>query len=375
MSKNPKRELSLRGQPRRILAKLRPAFKSHVRPHTKDQKGERLGGGSILNAQWNHRLSRDIDVHLKLISKEDGRAILDRAAKACNGYRVEHPNFPRIEFERDNDNHIDINLQAPTPEKGERIAVVDGEETTVLSNAQIMTGKLKGRGMTSPGRDLFDIAVCRIADPEALAIAVNAVDDMTLDGILTVYQVTEEQYKTEASELEGIPEGLTSIQENPVGYASNAILESRYERVAVRTVDGRAEVHTRTAAQGNRTRTYESADEIVEGMERDGINAFLEAQYRDATAVMNDTVDNIWTKQNATILIVEPRKPQHELLNLARVEWSPPGGGDDDRDGNKNRTKTGLRATSRQKNPVRGEGRPVGGAPAEAAPKNKNRTR
>ena len=375
MTKNPKRELTLRGQPRRILARLRPAFKTHVRPHTKDQKGERLGGGSILNAQWNHRLSRDIDAYLKLTSKEDGRTILDRAAKACNGYRVEHPNFPRIEFERDKDNHIDINLRAPTPEKGERIAVVDGEETTVLSNAQIMTGKLKGRGMTSPGRDLFDIAVCRIADPEALEIAVNAVDDITLDGILNVYQVTQEQYKTEASELEGIPEGLTSIQENPVDYASNAILESRYERVAVRTVDGKAEVHTRTAGQQERTRTYESAEEIVDGLERDGINAFLEAQYRDAMAVLNDTVDNLWTKQNATILIVEPRRPQHELLNLTRVEWSPPGSGGADENSAKNRTKTRPSPTSQQKNPVRGEGRPVGGAPAKAAPKNRKRTR
>ena len=375
MSKNPKRELTLKGQPRRILAKLRPAFKNHVRPHTKDQEGERLGGGSILNAQWNHRLSRDIDIYLKLASKEDGRAILDRAAKACDGYRVEHPNFPRIEFERNNENHIDINLRAPTPEKGEQIAVVDGEETTVLSNAQIMTGKLKGRGMTSPGRDLFDIAVCRMADPAALEIAVNAVDDMTLDGILTVYQVTQEQYKTEAMELKGVPAELRPIQENPVGYASNAILESRYERVAVRTVDGKTEVHTRTAGQRERTRTYESAEEIVEGMERDGINAFLEAQYRDTTAVLNDTVDNLWTKQNATILIVEPRKPQHELLNLTRVEWSPPGSSSADGDGAKSRSKTGLRATSLQKNPVRGEGRPVGGAPAKVAPKNKSRTR
>ena len=132
-------------------------------------------------------LSRDVDIYLRLITKEDGRAILDRAARACDGYRVEHPNFPRIEFERDKDNHIDINLRAPTPEKGERIAVVDGEETAVLSNAQIMTGKLKGRGMSSPGRDVFDIAVCRRADPEALEIAVNAVDDVTLDGILTVF--------------------------------------------------------------------------------------------------------------------------------------------------------------------------------------------
>ena len=329
MTEDKKPELTLRGQPRRILAKLRPAFKTHVRPHTENQKGERLGGGSILNAQWNHRLSRDVDIYLRLITKEDGRAILDRAARACDGYRVEHPNFPRIEFERDKDNHIDINLRAPTPEKGERIAVVDGEETAVLSNAQIMTGKLKGRGMSSPGRDVFDIAVCRRADPEALEIAVNAVDDVTLDGILTVYTITREQYKTETRELEGVPEGLTPIQDDPVGYANDAILESRYERLALRTVDGSAEIETRTAGKQERTRTYRSAEELAEGMERDGINAFLEAQYRNAQAVLNDTIDNIWTGRNTTIVIVEPRKPEHKLLNLTQVDWSPPGNRED----------------------------------------------
>lgn len=329
MTEDKKPELTLRGQPRRILAKLRPAFKTHVRPHTENQKGERLGGGSILNAQWNHRLSRDVDIYLRLITKEDGRAILDRAARACDGYRVEHPNFPRIEFERDKDNHIDINLRAPTPEKGERIAVVDGEETAVLSNAQIMTGKLKGRGMSSPGRDVFDIAVCRRADPEALEIAVNAVDDVTLDGILTVYTITREQYKTETRELEGVPEGLTPIQDDPVGYANDAILESRYERLALRTVDGRAEIETRTAGKQERTRTYRSAEELAEGMERDGINAFLEAQYRNAQAVLNDTIDNIWAGRNTTIVIVEPRKPEHKLLNLTQVDWSPPGNRED----------------------------------------------
>ena len=400
MTEDKKPKLTLRGQPRRILARLRPAFKTHVRPHTENQQGERLGGGSILNAQWNHRLSRDVDIYLRLISKEDGRAILDRAARACDGYRVEHPNFPRIEFERDKDNHIDINLRAPTPEKGERIAVVDGEETAVLSNAQIMTGKLKGRGMSSPGRDVFDIAVCRKADPEALEIAVNAVDDVTLDGILTVYTITREQYKTETKELEGIPEELTPIQNDPVGYANDAILESRYERLALRTVDGRAEIETRTAGQQERTRTYRSAEELVEGMERDGINAFLEAQYRNAQAVLNDTIDNLWTGQNTTIVIVEPQKQEHKLLNLTQVDWSPPVNKEDrgdnnseiekdgvvdagwtgppsprDDDGESVRHKAGPTGTSGQENPIRGKGRPVGGAPAQTPGTKKNRTR
>ena len=63
--KKPADVLHTKGQPKRILARMRPAFREHVRPHTKDKAGEQLGGGSILSARWDHRLSRDIDVHLR----------------------------------------------------------------------------------------------------------------------------------------------------------------------------------------------------------------------------------------------------------------------------------------------------------------------
>ena len=82
--------LRLKGQPRSILARMRPAFRKHVRPVTRNAQGEILGGGSILNCRWQHRLSRDLDVHLDLTTSEDGRAVLDRAAKACGGRRIEH---------------------------------------------------------------------------------------------------------------------------------------------------------------------------------------------------------------------------------------------------------------------------------------------
>ena len=103
--------LNTKGQAKDILARMRPAFREHVRPHTKDQEGERLGGGSILNARWEHRLSRDVDVYVQLSTTEDGRRLLDRAAAACGGYRIEHPQFRRIEFERNKDNHVDISFR------------------------------------------------------------------------------------------------------------------------------------------------------------------------------------------------------------------------------------------------------------------------
>ena len=124
--KGPKR-LTTQGQPREILARMRPAFEEHVRPSTRNREGERLGGGTVLSAQWNHRLSRDIDVHLKLGTREDIRKLLDRAADACDGYWIDHPRFRRIAVRPRNLDYdrIDVpeiswsppesDLQAPDP--------------------------------------------------------------------------------------------------------------------------------------------------------------------------------------------------------------------------------------------------------------------
>ena len=265
--------LRTKGQAREILARMRPAFREHVKPHTRNGEGERLGGGSILNARWNHRLSRDIDVYVNLETTEDGRTVLDRAAAACGGYRIEHRTFRRIEFERNKDNHVDVSFGKPTPAEGEQAAVVDGEPALVLSTAQIMSGKLQGRGMTAPGRDLLDIAACREADREALEIAVNGLPDENIRAILKVYQELEAAYAKETAGLEGVPDGLKPILENPTAYAGNAVQDARYESFEIRTHGGVAEIETATR-EGARVRTYQNAEQLQSGMERDGVNAF-----------------------------------------------------------------------------------------------------
>ena len=329
--------LETRGQAQTILARVRPAFRDHVRPHTENGEGERLGGGSILNARWNHRLSRDLDVYVRLRTTEDGRRILDRAAEACGGYRIEHPTFRRIEFERNRENHVDVSFGEPTPLEGEETAIVDGEPARVLSNAQIMSGKLLGRGMTAPGRDLVDIAACGVADPEALEIAVNGLDDEKANAILQVYDEMAEEYAKETADLEGVATSLEPVLEDPTGYAGRAIRTARYERVEMRTRAGAAEIETTTQA-GTRTRRYEDAERLRQGMERDGFNAFLTAQVRDQHAVLDAMVDALWSGQDMTVLIVKPERLRraHAEVEVPELEWRPEGSegignADDDR--------------------------------------------
>ena len=316
--------LETRGQARDILARIRPAFRDHVRAHTENGQGERLGGGSILDARWNHRLSRDLDVYVRLRTTEDGRRILDRAAEACGGHRVGHGTFRRIEFEGNRENHVDVSFREPTPAEGEETAIVDGEPARVLSNAQIMSGKLLRRGMTAPGRDLVDIAACGVADPEALEVAVNGLDDESANAMLRVYEEMEENYANEVGDLEGVPPGLEPVLRDPSRYAAKAVHSARYERVRIRTRCGAGEVETTTLA-GSRRRRYKDAQALQRGMEQDGFNAFLRAQVRYPHSVLNAMVEALWSGQDTTVLIVQPERLKMARARLPELEWQPTG--------------------------------------------------
>ena len=110
--------------------------------------------------------------------------------------------------------------------------------------------------------------------------------------------------------------------DDPAGYAGNAIIAAKYERVEIRTRNEGAEIET-TTAQGTRTRSYKTAEELQQGMEREGINAFLKAQYRDAGAILDATVDALWMKRTDSVIRIEPERLRHERTELPPIRWQP----------------------------------------------------
>ena len=159
--------LRTKGQPKRILERVRPALREHVRPHTKAGAGERLGWGTILAARWDHRLSRDVDAHVELDTTEDGRALLDRAAAACGGYRVEHPQFRRIEFERNRENHLDVSFGAARPAGGESTAIGRGRGESP-GRRRRRRARLPSRASPAPRPTADRAQACRPGRPRAL---------------------------------------------------------------------------------------------------------------------------------------------------------------------------------------------------------------
>ena len=146
-----------------------------------------------------------------------------------------------------------------------------------------------------------------------------------LNAILSIYRNLEDQYRQDAPKISDTPEELTAVRENPTVYAHNAILDSRYAEAAIRTHGGRVQVELRTAAD-RRTITYGTAEDLQEGLELEGLNAFLTAQDRDAESVLHAVVEAMWANETTTVIEVHPEPLKHTPLEASPIEWEPSGG-------------------------------------------------
>lgn len=151
-----------------------------------------LGGGTIVAARLGHRRSTDVDL---LIT---GSAALDRwnqndretaEMHAITGRETAEWRFRKAMNERNGRTRVDTRaglatvafdyggklemfVSAPMIPTGDNEAEIDGRRERVLSNAQILAGKLE-RAERMPCRDAFDLIVLGRTDPEAVEAAVN----------------------------------------------------------------------------------------------------------------------------------------------------------------------------------------------------------
>lgn len=146
-----------------------------IRPH--------IAGGSALAARWHHRSSTDIDIvfpgreSLTDLLENDPHSILQRLGGTPDvvDHRQIVIGFPN--------GAIDLAAIDPKPELGQADALVDGRLETVLSNAQILRGKLE-RAHDLNARDIFDVAVAAKEDPAALATALNMLPEHRTSAVM-----------------------------------------------------------------------------------------------------------------------------------------------------------------------------------------------
>ena len=242
-----------------------------------------IGGGTILAAQWQHRKSTDIDLK---VPKSTG----------LTGLRPEYnPDFERqmkqqgakeitpltdqiiIDFHT---GKIDIFQSRPTPAVGAYKANVENHAEIILGNAQILAGKLLGRALASPTRDLFDLAVAQRDDTTALEVAVNCMSQSLFKETISRWREGADFYRHDATRaLLGVPNQFKDIQEDPAGAATEALLEARYSDLTIHWREEQLIVTTSCTSREPRAFAIESGD--IDGtrsaLERTGVNEYLKA--------------------------------------------------------------------------------------------------
>ena len=315
----PDETLDLPEPARTLFRKTRAALETQVSAYAADGEGYKLGGGTVLAARWKHRRSNDIDVLFHPDTKTSHfEAELGRALKEAGGTPLGWGEWSRIEF---GENHLDLLKGEPTPAIGHQPASVDGSPVTVLTNVQILNGKLGYRALDPPTRDVYDIAVCGIADPESLEIVLNGVYQAKLDATILGWKMSEGKHAENAAEqILDVPARLEPVRKNPAQYAIRAAENALYGRVVIACEGGRAHVRT-SCAEAERTRTYAGVGELERGFEIAGINHFLRAQGENAAQIRAGAAGAMEGRQATIVFEIEPRLPRKRAVDLEPIPW------------------------------------------------------
>ncbi len=202
------------------------------------ESGERPGrahlcGGTILAARLEHRLSTDIGllftdreslINLCQGDENDIVELLQGEPERVDGRHI------RVSF---GDGSIDLTVLRPIPPEGQHEAVVEGRPEMVLTNMQILAGKLE-RAEAVLVRDVVDVLVAAQRDRAALAGAVSLLPQTSAAAIAHAWRSANREladgFPTEIHELDpAIPLNPTRLG----GDAADALLSHRYRRVAI----------------------------------------------------------------------------------------------------------------------------------------------
>ena len=276
----------------RLWTYIRNELRYEIEKRIPDFKGWSLTGGTILAAQWGHRESTDID--LKVPPQTGLAALGPRYDKSFNEAMERLGAGTPVHSDKQIviplfDAKVDIFEGVPTPTAGQREATIDEHRETVLSNTQILSGKLTGRGLESPTRDLFDVAVAGELDPDALEAAVNCIPEDTWRETIARWRETAPYHADQADlVLKNVAERWVAFAADPATAAVEKGMLARYEDLTIVRRDGALEVTTRCRAAEPRIRRIDNAspEAMVEDLNRQGVHEYLEHATGRADAIL-----------------------------------------------------------------------------------------
>lgn len=312
-----------------------------------------LGGGTMLAARLRHRASIDID--LLLPSRKDVRDLwpgrrldLERATGGRVRRKTEHRITATVP-----EGVLDITATTPELRGTETKIEVEGRFETVLTNAQILRGKLQRSDQGLP-RDAFDLITAAKSDPAALEIAVNSLSADQRERCRKNLEKYNTKIAIEAGqELTGVPPEYRTPRETMGLAAAASIARHEYTRVQVYGVPDGITVLTMTE-QGPRTTHWRET--AAAALRNSGIGEYLDSNCTISSYEVEKAIEELADKGGHGLVVDtgddDPGKRTRGIINR-------PIGADHSRE----------RTHGKPDAVVRGQRGPVGGnTPAQGPP-------
>ena len=244
-----------------------------------------LTGGTILAARWRHRKSFDIDIlvpadtPLYRAAGSEGDDFRRRMA-ALGGAAHYSRELNKLKVAFPHGGHIDLWAKRPIYGSATTVETVEERKEAVLSNGQILRGKLE-RGQMNLARDVYDLLQARERDPMALEAAVNAMPRPVAEDLAWSWHHANPSIRDDAEISLQPAEGFGSEYRNLGTRAAAALHASLYERLSIKVSKGLIVVETVTTAETRRIRRI-SPEDADDAFEEWGLNLHFANKQPDA---------------------------------------------------------------------------------------------
>ena len=306
--------------------------------------GPSADSGSILAAQWGHRTSFGFDLQVEAGTRLDklGQPEFEWLHRELRQLGATARYSPRaylytISFGTPPDEQaVQIWAHSPEIKTGERSVEIDSDIETVLSNAQILRGKLE-RSHHELARDVYDITKAAERDPKALSIATNTVRAENRQRICLEWIVGYGRIANNArARLRGIPPTEDLSPERLGSEGAAAISNAQHRELTIRT-EGRKIVIEATAASGHRWETSTNPEHALREFEAHGVLQYLEGKDPGPQAVLEattkrcaDGIDSVvYHEEDSEPTELTPTTPATGLKEETKRQGSQSAGTDD----------------------------------------------
>ena len=223
-----------------------------------------IQGGTILAARLGHRRSSDIDILVPDVETLDRwMPGGDLDAAAATGGTLTGRRRDRIRVAIEDGGTIDISSTPPKIPGLETLTRIDGENVRVLSNAQILAGKLY-RTEQKVARDAFDIVKADLLDPDSLETAVNTLpNEDALNVRRNLYGANDAIAREAAEKVEPTDPSDRRLFTGLGRSASFSVSAHRYRELQIEIGRGQFTVQTSTRAKSEITRLHAGSDVLA----------------------------------------------------------------------------------------------------------------